>query len=82
MPETSSLALYMSIPLPVEAVVEGPRLTVKALLALAAGSVIGTTVPAGNNVEVRAGGAAIGAGELTAPAGNLIVRILTLQRKD
>jgi len=82
MPDTSSLAPYMSIPLPVEAVVEGPRVTVKALVALAAGSVIGTTVPAGHSVEIRVGGAAIGAGELTAPAGNLIVRMLTLQRKD
>ena len=81
MQETFGIAPYMGIPLSVEAVIEGPRLKVKELVALAAGSIITTSVPAGDNVEVRAGGAAIGAGELAAPAGILIVRMLILRGK-
>ena len=51
-------------------------------MALATGSVISTAVPAGENVEVRAGGSAVGAGELAAPGGRLIVRMLTFRGKE
>ncbi|HWE53157.1 MAG TPA: FliM/FliN family flagellar motor switch protein [Bryobacteraceae bacterium] len=78
---TFGLAPYMGIPLSVEAVIEGPHLKVKELVALAAGSVIATAVPAGDNVLVRAGGSAIGSGELAAPAGSLIVRMLVVKGK-
>jgi flagellar motor switch/type III secretory pathway protein FliN len=78
---TFGLAPYMGMPLPVEAVIDGPSLKVKDLVALAAGSVIATSVPAGDNVQVRAGGSAIGAGELAAPGGNLIVRMLVVKGK-
>jgi flagellar motor switch/type III secretory pathway protein FliN len=87
MPETSlqesrGLAPYMDIPFPVEAIIAGPRLKVKDLVALAAGSVISTAVPAGENVEVRAGGSPVGMGELAAPAGRLIVRMLTFTETE
>lgn len=81
MQEPFGIAPYMGIPLPVEAVIEGPRLKVKELVALAPGSVVTTSVPAGDNVEVRAGGSAVGSGELAAPAGSLVVRMLTLRGK-
>jgi flagellar motor switch/type III secretory pathway protein FliN len=81
MPETLSLASCMDIPFPVEAVIEGPRLKVKELWALAPGSVVRTSVPAGENVEVRAGGSPVGSGELGAPGGSLIVRMLTIKGK-
>ena len=82
MQETSRLAPFMDIPLPLEAVIEGPRLTVRELMALAAGSVIPTVAPAGHNVEVRVGGSASGAGELAAAGGSLIVRVLALRGKS
>jgi len=81
MQESFGITPYLGIPLSVEAVIEGPRLKVKELVGLAAGSVVTTSVPAGDNVEVRAGGSAIGSGELAAPAGTLIVRMLILRGK-
>jgi flagellar motor switch/type III secretory pathway protein FliN len=77
--ESTGLTPYLDIPFSVEAVIEGPRLKVKELMALAAGSVIPTAVPAGENVEVLAGGSSVGAGELAAPGGRLIVRMLTIR---
>lgn len=67
----------MGVPLPVEAVIEGPRLRISDLLALRAGSIVATLLPAGENVGVRAGGSEIGAGELTAMDGRLAVRMLS-----
>lgn len=82
MPETSGLEPCMNIPFPVEAVIEGPRLKIQELMALSAGSVVPTAVAAGANVEVRAGKALIGTGELAAMAGTLIVRMLTFCEKE
>jgi flagellar motor switch/type III secretory pathway protein FliN len=45
-------------------------------MALKAGSVIETTMPAGENVDVVAGQSALGVGELAASRGRVIVRIL------
>jgi flagellar motor switch/type III secretory pathway protein FliN len=75
------MAPFLGVPLTVEAVVEGPRLKISDLLALRAGSVIATTLSAGESVGVRAGGAEIGAGELTALDGRLAVRMLDFHGK-
>jgi flagellar motor switch/type III secretory pathway protein FliN len=75
------MAPFLGVPLTVEAVVEGPRLKISDLLALRAGSVIATTLPAGDSVGVRAGGSEIGAGELTALGGRLAVRMLDFHGK-
>ena len=75
------MAPFLGVPLTVEAVVEGPRLKISDLLALRAGSVIATTLPAGESVGVRAGGSEIGAGELTSVDGRLAVRMLDFHGK-
>jgi flagellar motor switch/type III secretory pathway protein FliN len=75
------MAPFLGIPLTVEAVIEGPGLKISELLALRAGSVIATTLPAGESVGVRAGGSEIGAGELTALGGHLAVRLLDFHGK-
>lgn len=72
----SELAPFLAVPLAVEAVVEGARLTISELLALQAGSIIATPLPAGESVGVRAGGSEIGTGELTTVGGRLAVRMI------
>lgn len=74
--ETLNLARFMDIPLQIEARVEGPRLRVRDLLALRAGSLLETSTPAGQNVEVLAGNSPLGLGELTASRGKVVVRML------
>ena len=74
--DVTELARFMDVPLEIEALVEGPRLRVGDLLALQTGSVIETTMPAGENIDVFAGQSPLGVGELTASRGRVIVRIL------
>jgi flagellar motor switch/type III secretory pathway protein FliN len=74
--DATELARFIDIPLEVEAVVEGRRLSVRDLLALKAGSVIETQLPAGENVNVHAGQSPLGLGELTASRGKIVVRLL------
>jgi len=81
MPGISEMTPFLGVPLTVEAVVEGPRLKISDLLALRAGSIIATRLPAGESVGVRAGGSEIGAGELTALGGRLAVRMLDFHGK-
>jgi len=73
---TLNLARFMDIALPVEALVEGPPLRIRDILALRAGSIVETSTPAGENVEVLAGHAPIGLGELTTSGSRAGVRIL------
>ena len=75
------MAPFLGVPLPVEAIIEGPRLKISELLSLRAGSVIASRLPAGESVGVRAGGSEIGAGELTALNGRLAVRMLDFHGK-
>jgi flagellar motor switch/type III secretory pathway protein FliN len=75
------MAPFLGVLLKVEAVVDGPGLKISDLLALRAGSVIATTLPAGESIGVRAGGSEIGAGELTAVGGRLAVRMLDFHGK-
>jgi flagellar motor switch/type III secretory pathway protein FliN len=77
--EATDLARFMDVPLEVEALVEGPRLRVRDLLALKTGSVIETGRLAGENVDVLAGKSPLGVGELAASRGRIIVRILRFQ---
>jgi flagellar motor switch/type III secretory pathway protein FliN len=69
----------MDVPLEIEALIEGPRIRVGELLAMKAGNVIATRLPAGENVGVYAGHAALGMGELTAARGKVVVRMLRFQ---
>ncbi|MGD1070277.1 MAG: FliM/FliN family flagellar motor switch protein [Bryobacteraceae bacterium] len=74
--EATELARFMDVPLEIEAQIEGPRLHVRDLLDLKAGSVIETSLQAGENVDVIAGHSVLGVGELTAAGGKVVVRML------
>ena len=74
--ETLNLARFMDIALPVEALVDGPPLRIRDILALKTGSIVETGTPAGENVEVLAGHTPIGLGELTTSGSRAGVRIL------
>ncbi len=74
--ETLNLAGFMDVPLEIEALLEGPRLRVRDLLALRAGSIIETDLPAGENVAVVASRSPLGLGEVSASNGKVVVRML------
>jgi flagellar motor switch/type III secretory pathway protein FliN len=74
--KTPNLARFMDIPLQIEARVEGPRLRIRDLLALKAGSVVETGVRTGENVDVLAGQSPFGLGELTTSGSRVGVRML------
>jgi flagellar motor switch/type III secretory pathway protein FliN len=80
--EATDLSRFMEVPLEVEALVEGPRLRVRELLALRVGSVIETSRPAGENVDVVAGKSPLGVGELTASRGKAVVRVLRFRGEE
>ena len=80
--EATDFSRFMEVTLEVEALVEGPRLRVRDLLALRVGSLIETSRVAGENVEVVAGKSPLGVGELTAARGKAIVRVLRFQGEE
>jgi len=80
--EMTTLARFMNVPLKVEALIQGPSIPVRELLALKAGSVIETALPAGENVNVHAGQSLLGAGELAASRGKVVMRILGFRGEE
>jgi len=76
----SKLEHVLDVPVHVEAVVPGPVLRVGVLLALAEGSIVKTTQPAGETVEVFAAGSLIGLAELAENNGRRAVRMVRFQR--
>jgi flagellar motor switch/type III secretory pathway protein FliN len=82
MANVPALSILLDVPMPVEAVLDGTKLRVGELLALRAGSVIATGLPAGGNVTVLAGHTRIGLGELAAANGRLLVRMLNFGGDD
>jgi flagellar motor switch/type III secretory pathway protein FliN len=77
--ENLNLARLMEIPIQIEALVEGPRMSIRDLLALKAGSIVETRLAAGENVEVLAGHSPLGLGELTSSGSRIGVRMLRFQ---
>ena len=67
---------FDDLPLEVEAVVAGPAMRVSELLALRLGSVITTPSCVGENISGFAGGARIGAGELSNRDRRLLIRMV------
>jgi len=59
-----------------EAVLQGPALSVRNLLEISEGTLIKTTRPAGETVDVFAAGALIGFAELTETDGRRAVRMV------
>jgi flagellar motor switch/type III secretory pathway protein FliN len=70
------IAHLLDLPMALEATLAGPSLRVEELMALEAGSVISTSAPAGENIDVFAGGTYIGSGELGGAHGKTIVRMV------
>jgi flagellar motor switch/type III secretory pathway protein FliN len=79
LPEVAHL---LDIPLEVEAVVDGPVLRVSELLSLSVGSVIATSLAAGENIDIFAGKAYIGAGELTSANSHSVVRMVKFKSRN
>jgi len=82
MTSATDLQPFLEVPFLVEALLNGPRLSVSELMALRTGSVIPIGVPAGENVNVTAGASLIGAGELTVVEGRRVVRMVKLGAKE
>jgi flagellar motor switch/type III secretory pathway protein FliN len=79
LPEVAHL---LDIPLEVEAVVDGPVLRVSDLLSLGVGSVVATSLAAGENIDIFAGKAYIGAGELTSANSHSVVRMVKFKSRN
>ena len=75
--DSLDLARFPDIALKVDATLEGSALRIDDLLALRPGSVILTGHPAGENVNVTAGQALLGTGELGCFRAKTIVRMLS-----
>jgi flagellar motor switch/type III secretory pathway protein FliN len=73
---------FLDLPLAVEALLEGPTLTVDQLLALGVGGLVTTTRRAGETIDLFAGGARIGAGELGAVKGHAVLRMVSFKGAD
>lgn len=69
----------LDVPLEVEAVVDGHALRVSELLELAVGSLVVTGRAAGESVDVLAGGAPLGSGELARANGHRVVRMVSFK---
>lgn len=70
------LKRFLSVSLPVEAIMNGGKLRVSDLLALRIGSVVPTGASAGENVTVLAGDSRLGIGELAISNRRVSVRML------
>jgi len=76
MADSEQVAHLLDIPLEVEAVVEGYTLSVSTLMELTLGSLVVSGRAAGENVDVFAGKAFLGAGELAQANGRKVVRMV------
>jgi len=79
--DSAQLARFLDLPFELEATLPGPALRVSQLLNLKAGSVISTRHPAGASVNVFAGDAYIGSGELNVVNGRHAIRMIKLSGK-
>jgi flagellar motor switch/type III secretory pathway protein FliN len=82
MADHSEIAHLLDLPLQLEATLAGPALRVEQLLALEPGTVIPTTSAAGESVDLFAGGAYIGSGELGGAHGQLVVRMVRFKGQN
>jgi flagellar motor switch/type III secretory pathway protein FliN len=75
MAEISKFAPLLDVPIEIEARLDGPRVRVADVLALEKGSIVMTGRRAGTNIDVYAGEALIGSGELGSANQHAIVRM-------
>jgi flagellar motor switch/type III secretory pathway protein FliN len=74
--DEDKLSPFLDVSLMVEASIPGPRMRLRELLALRPGSVVVTTLPAGTDIQLRAGHRLIGRGDLGSARGKTIARLL------
>lgn len=82
MAEIAEFKDLLDIPLPVEATLPGPVLRMSELLELAVGCLIASERPAGDTVDLLAGEAYVGRGELDEGRGRTVVRMVALGSGD
>lgn len=75
MTATEELALYLDVPMDVDVELDRRVLTVREILALDLGSVIRMNRSAGENLDVRVGGALFGFGEIVANEASTGIRL-------
>ena len=72
----------LDVPFTVEATLKGPTLRVRELLELAPGNLIATQRPAGEALDVFAGGAMLGIGELAVMNSRAVIRMVKFRGKS
>jgi flagellar motor switch protein FliN/FliY len=76
------LAHFVDVPLEVGVEMDRRILTMRALLELKEGSLIGTTRSAGENIDIYIGGALVGFGEIVVIENMIGVRITDFKDED
>ena len=82
MADAGEFGRFLDVPVAVEAAVAGPALRVDELLALSVGQVLQSPYRAGESLDVTAGNARIGAGELSERNGRVAVRLVDFARQE
>jgi flagellar motor switch protein FliN/FliY len=76
------VALYLDVPLDVEVELDRRILTVRQILELDRGSVIRMNRSAGENLDVRIGGALVGFGEIVVNEATTGIRLADFQQNE
>jgi len=76
------IAHLADIPVPVDLELDRKVVTLREVLGWTRGSVVKLTRSAGENVDVRVGGALVGSGEVVILEGNIGVRLTDLASPD
>ncbi len=76
------ISRFGDVPVDVEVELDRRVLTIKEILELEAGSVIGMTRSAGENIDLYVGGKLVGYGEIVLVENNIGVRITDFKTED
>ena len=82
MTATEELALYLDVPLDVDVELDRLLLTVRQILALEVGSVLRAGRSAGENLDIRVGGAMLGFGEIVVNDSTTGIRLTDFFRNE
>jgi flagellar motor switch/type III secretory pathway protein FliN len=73
---------FEKVPMTLEADLDCGTLSMGALLALKTGSIIRSSRPAGDNIDLRVGGKLVGYGEIIANENMMAVRVTNIKELD
>lgn len=76
------VAPFGNVPLAVDVELDRKLMTVREILAITQGSVLGMTRSAGENIDIRVGGALLGFGEIVVLEEKMGVRITDFHEED